>query len=97
MIWEKISLFNVTIEIIPIPIVPPMENDKWFMQGIEEVGAFDENEMVIINRFRCHQQVLFVSCIMDAGGRAVDGKYLKAREEFNDMVKTNIPQRTPTN
>ena len=95
LIWEKISLFNVTIEIIPIPIGPPRENDKWFMQAIEEVGAFDENEMEIIIRFQCHQQVLFVLCIMDTGGRAVDGKYLKAREESMTWSRLIFPNERP--
>jgi hypothetical protein len=94
-IWEKTSKFSVTIELKPIPIEPPRENDKWFMQAIEEEGTFNEKEKEIINRFRCHQQVLFVSCTMDAGGRIVDSKYLVKREESERWSRLIFPNECP--
>ena len=71
-IWEKVSMFAVKIETMPLPIQPPRDNDGWFMQLIVDSTQFDDKEMEILNRFRCHQQVLFLSDIMDAGGRSVD-------------------------
>jgi hypothetical protein len=80
---------------MPIPIEPPRENDKWFMQAIEDKGSYSEKEKEIINRFRCHQQVLFVSCIMDAGGRAVDPKYLNLREDSECWSSLIFPNEHP--
>ena len=88
-IWEKVSMFSVTIDVIPLPIQPPREGDGWFMQAIEDSKLFDEEEKVILNRFRCHQQVLFISDIMDAGGRTVDSRYLNLRpinEQWSHLV-----------
>jgi hypothetical protein len=94
-IWEKACKFSVTIDTMPIPIEPPRENDKWFMQAIEDKGSYSEKEKEIINRFRCHQQVLFVSCIMDAGGRAVDPKYLNLREDSECWSSLIFPNEHP--
>ena len=94
-IWEKACKFSVTIETMPIPIEPPRENDKWFMQAIEDMGAYSEKQKEIINRFRCHQQVLFVSCIMDAGGRAVDPKYLNLRNNSESWSSLIFPNEQP--
>jgi hypothetical protein len=94
-IWEKTSRFNVTIELKPIPIEPPRENDIWFMQAIEDLGVYNNDEKAIINRFRCHQQVIFISCIMDAGGRSVDQKYLSAREATDTWSNLIFPNERP--
>jgi hypothetical protein len=65
------------------------------MQAIEEDGTFDEKEKEIINRFRCHQHVLFVSCTMDAGGRIVDSKCLVKREESERWSRLIFPNECP--
>jgi hypothetical protein len=49
------------------------------MQAIDDAGIFNEDEKRKINRFRCHQQVLFILDIMDAGGGSIDEKYLTRR------------------
>ena len=96
-IWEKVSLFSVTIEVKPLPIQPPREGDGWFMQAIIDTQQFDEEEKAILNRFRCHQQVLFLSDIMDAGGSVVDKRYLKRRpinEQWSHLI---FPIECPPN
>jgi hypothetical protein len=75
-VWEKASKFNITIEIAPLPILPPRAGDKWFMQAVKESGVMDPGELAVINRARCHQQVLFLLDVLDAGGKSVDKKYL---------------------
>jgi hypothetical protein len=75
-VWEKVSKFNITIEIAPLPINPPRAGNKWFMQAIRESGVMDPKELAIINRACCHQQVLFLSDVLNAGGKSVDKKYL---------------------
>ena len=78
-VWEKVDRFKVRIEIAPLAMQPPWEGDKWFMQAIKEAGLATPDEWAVINRFRCHQQVLFLSDILVAGGKCVDKRYLTAR------------------
>ena len=78
-VWEKVHKFNIRIEIGPLAIKPPREGDKWFMQAVGESGQIIPEEWVAINRFRCHQQVLFLSDVLDAGGKSLDKKYLNLR------------------
>ncbi len=86
---EKVSKFNITIEIAPLPIKPPRAGDKWFMQAVREFGVTDPGELAIINRFCCHQQVLFLLDVLDAGGKSVDKKYL-AYQQDNEVWSTII-------
>jgi hypothetical protein len=71
-IWEKVDRFNITIEIAPLPIRPPRVGDQWFMQSVMETGMVtNSEELRIINRVHCYQQVLFTSDILDAGGSCI--------------------------
>jgi hypothetical protein len=65
--WEKVDKFWITVEIAPLPVSTPREGDKWFMQAAMEAGVTDPNKQRILNQFHCHQQVLYVSDVMDAG------------------------------
>ncbi len=47
------------------------------MMAVLEAGWTTADKLIKINRFRCHQQILFVSDILDAGGKCLDKKYLK--------------------
>jgi hypothetical protein len=44
-------LINITVEIAPLPMDPPQEGDKWFMQAVEEAGFTSEKEKEIIKCF----------------------------------------------
>jgi hypothetical protein len=67
-VWEKVDKFNITVEVAPLPIKPPHAGDKWFMQVMIVPGVTCASELIQINKFCCHQQVLFVSDVLDAGG-----------------------------
>jgi hypothetical protein len=56
---------------------------------------FSEEELHRLNRVRCHQQVLFVSDILDASGRAVDKKYLVLRPSRVAWPTLIFPQERP--
>jgi hypothetical protein len=56
-VWEMIDKFNITIKIAPLPMSPLREGDKWFMQAAREAGVTDPRELVMLNRFWCHQQL----------------------------------------
>ena len=63
-IWEKADRFNVDICLASLDMTPPRIGDKWFMRAILEAGFTNDEELAIINRFRCHQQVLFLSDVL---------------------------------
>ena len=56
--------FNVEICLASLDVTPPRIGDKWFMRAILEAGFTNDEELAIINRFRCHQQVLFLSDVL---------------------------------
>ncbi len=94
-VWEKVDKFWITVEIAPLPICPPREGDKWFMQAAMKAGITNPNEQRILNQFRCHQQVLYVSEVLDAGGKCLDRRYLDRRKP-NKLLSTLVfPQEKP--
>jgi hypothetical protein len=95
LIWEKADNFNVTIEIATMPIDPPWEGDKWFMQAAMEAGVTNPIKLVKLNKYRCHQQVLYVSDILDAGGKCLDKRYLTQRQEEENWSNLIFPTEKP--
>ncbi len=61
---------------ISLPIDPPQEGDEWFVQAAMEAGVTNPAKLVKQNWFQCHQQVLYVSDILDSGGKCFDKGYL---------------------
>jgi hypothetical protein len=80
-IWEKVDKFRIAVEIAPLPVCPPRKGDKWFMQAAMEAGVSDPNKQRILDQFRCHQQVLYVSDVLDAGGKCLDKNTLTVRSQ----------------
>jgi hypothetical protein len=48
-IWEKVDKFRITAEIAPLPICPPREGYKWFMQAAMEAGITNPDKQRILN------------------------------------------------
>jgi hypothetical protein len=72
LVWEKIDMFNLWVEVGTIPLILPCQNhDDWLMLIFVNAGYFD-NELMRLNRVQCHQHVLFYLDIFDAGGRLID-------------------------
>ena len=70
-LWEKISKYKISVETNNIPLQPPRVGDKWIMRVFQEAG-FNKSELERLNRVRIFQQVLFLSCVLGAGGKIVD-------------------------
>jgi hypothetical protein len=51
------------------------------MKAVQDLDILDGNELEQINRVWVHQQVLFLSNVLDAGGKYIDKRYLVRREE----------------
>jgi hypothetical protein len=67
---------------------PPRERDSWLMQEFGQLN-YNSDKLQCLNRVRMHQQVLYLSDVMDASGRAIERKYLQPRpmeETWSDLV-----------
>ncbi len=95
LIWEKADKFNVTIEIETLPIEPPWEGDKWFMQAAMEAGVTNSIELAKLNKYCCHQQVLYVSDVLDVGGKCLDKGYLNQGYEEENWSSLMFPTEKP--
>ncbi len=77
-VWEKVSFFGFTLSVNNLTVCYPREGDDWLMSRFIARG-YMANELVTLNRMQKHQQVLFLSDILGAGGGSVDKRYLKKR------------------
>ena len=71
--------------------------DKWFMQAAIEAGITNIDEQRILNPFHCNQQVLYVSDVLDAGGKCLDKRYLDHRKPDEIWSTLIFPQEKPPN
>ena len=58
--------------------------------------GYSGKELLRLNRVRLHQHVLFVSDVMDAGGKAIDRKYLDKRPEMARWSSLVFPIEQPS-
>ena len=65
-------------------------------EGVSMLLIFAD-ELRWINIFRIHMQVLFLSDILSASGRIMDGKYLVRRKTNEKWSKLNFPKEQPPN
>ena len=87
-VWEKVDRFDLTVTIKSLPLKFPRENDEWMMLMLQREG-FSDDELIRLNRVRCHQQVLFYSDIFDFRGRAIHRRYRSKRtseERWSDLI-----------
>ena len=94
-VWEKVDHYKLRLQLKPLNIEPPRTRDKWFMKAVIDLGCLNKHEMERINRVRIHQQVLFLSDILDAGGKCLDRKYLTKREQEEQWSTYIFPLENP--
>jgi hypothetical protein len=58
--------------------------------------GYPENELSRLNRVWLHQQVLFVSNVIDAGGQAIDWKYMSQRLDTQSWSSLIFPKERPS-
>ena len=93
--WEKADKLGIDIRLARIPLEPPRERDTWIMAEFMRMN-YDTKALCQLNRVRLHQQVIFLSDIMDASGRAIDSKYLEERpwnEQWSSLI---FPKERPS-
>ena len=94
-IWEKVSKYKIGVQIAPLDIQPPRERDRWFMRAVEEAGINDPKELCRINRTRIHQQVLYVSDVLEANGKTIDHRYMMKRPPEDRWSNINFSNENP--
>jgi len=94
-VWEKVDSFKVRIQLRSLEINPPRMGDKWFMRAVEDLECLEKKEVERINRVRIHQQVLYLSDILDAGGKGIDKRYLVRREQDEQWSTLIFPKENP--
>jgi hypothetical protein len=94
-LWEKCSLYNVRIDVLDTDLSFPRERDCWLMQRFVEMG-YTAVQLVILNRVRISQQVVFLSCVLNAFGSDLDEKYLYPRPEGQNWSELKFPKEKPT-
>jgi hypothetical protein len=90
-LWEKVSRFKIEVKLSSLDISPPREGDSWFMKAVESLNVADSKELLRINRVRIHQQVLFVSDILDASGKCIDRRYLNRKDQDEQWLTITFP------
>ena len=56
---------------------------------------FTKDELLLLNKVRIHQQVLFYSDVMDVQGTALDRRYLSSRLWADTWSTHKFPQQQP--
>ncbi len=93
-IWEKSDLYNVRIDILDIELNFPRERDCWLMQRFVEYG-YSAAQLLALNRVRIHQQVVFLSCVLNAAGSDLDTRYLRRRPDGQNWSDLKFPKEKP--
>jgi hypothetical protein len=95
-VWEKAFLFGVVLIEGKLKVEPPRHNEDWLMLTLGQLH-FSDLEMIRLNCVRLHQQVLFVSDVMGAGGRALDKKYLDKQARGESWSSYRFPTQSVSN
>ena len=88
-IWEKCDWFDVMVEFNNTLLELPRCGDKWRMGEFLSCG-FYADDLRRINRVCIHTQVLFLSDILSASGKTLDGKYLVRHKIDEKWSKLNF-------
>ncbi len=67
------------------------------MQAAMEAGITNPDKQRILNQFCCHQQVLYVSDVLDAGEKCLNGRYLDRRKPDELWLTLVFSQENPPN
>jgi hypothetical protein len=68
--------------------------DNWLMIAFKVVD-YDEKALIRLNRVQCHQQVVFISDMLDASGKAIHRRYLMRHQKRETWSTLTFPQERP--
>ena len=93
-VWEKAFRLRIIIDIADLPGSPPQEADSWLMQEFVRLN-YSGDDLRRLNRVRVHQEVLFLSDVMDASGQGIDRRYLTPRPMKETWSNLSFPKERP--
>ena len=94
-VWEKLDRFKFAVTVHNLHSVFPREGDDWLMARFIGVG-YRKDDLLTLNRVRKHQQVLFLSNILGAGGELLNKRYLQKRRETDCWSTVKFPREIVT-
>ncbi len=94
LVWEKVDLFNLIVRIKALPLPFPRKNDDWLILVLEHEG-YTDNELIRLNRVRCHQHVVFYLDIFNARGRSLDRQYRIKQPDGDRWSSLIFPNEKP--
>ena len=94
-LWEKCSLYGVSIEIMDTDLSFPREQDSWITLWFVELD-YSIADLICLNRVRIYQQVLFLLCILNAKGSDLDEKYLYRPPRGQQWSELKFPKEKPS-
>jgi hypothetical protein len=94
LVWEKASCVRVVIKKANLPLHPPRERDSWLMHELVRLN-YSSNNLQRLNRVQLHQEVLFLSDIMDASGQTLDRTYLRPKPRDEACSSLSFPIKQP--
>jgi hypothetical protein len=94
-VWEKLARFKFAVTVHNLRSVFPQEGDNWLMTRLIAIG-YRGNDLWTLNRVRKHQQVLFLSDILGAGGESLDKCYLQKQRGTERWSTMKFPRNVVT-
>jgi hypothetical protein len=94
LLWEKVDMFLVCIEILELPLKFPREQDNWLMAAYENAD-YDGKALVCLNRVRCYQHAIFISGMLDASRKGINRKYLMQHQKGESWSTLIFLQEKP--
>ena len=93
-VWEKVSMFNLRVEVQELPLKMPCKHDYWIMLIFESTG-YSNDELVRLNCVCCYQHVPFYLDILDQRARTLDRRYLSKCPKEESWSTLTFPQEKP--
>jgi hypothetical protein len=93
-LWEKVFIIGITLEEGRLKICPPREWDEWIMPMLVGLG-YTATELLQLNWIRVHQEVQFLSNVMDARGTVIDKCYEQVRTNGEKRSRFSFPWQSP--
>jgi hypothetical protein len=94
-VWEKLDRFKFAVMVHNLRSVFSREGDDWLMARLMTIG-YRCNDLRTLNRVRKHQQVLFLSGILGAGGKSLDKRYLQKWQGTEHWSTMKFPREIVT-
>eukprot|EP00956_Cyclotella_meneghiniana_P008125 scaffold10809_cov23-Cyclotella_meneghiniana.AAC.4 len=93
-LWEKCSKFKIKVVVNDTGLEWPRERDRWLLREFIRLG-YKGTDLTQLNRVRLHQQVSFLSDIVNASGGELDERYLKKRPRNERWSVIDFPKENP--